>query len=330
MSSNIFSGKKVLITGGFGFTGSNLARRLVNCGAEVSLLKRESDDKKNVEDIINKVKIIAGDVRDYEKIEESIKEKDYIFHLASQSSVPVSMENPFLDLDTNCKATLNLLESCRKINKNAKIIFAGTIREAGQIEGTYANEEQREFPTSIVDLHKLASEKYLQIYHKVYGLNTTTLRFSNIFGPGQYVTHPHKSVINHIIKKVLSDKKIEVYGDGGPLRDYNYVENVVDACLNAAQSPNTAGGYYIIGSGEGNTFKDFLEKLKKLVMEMYGFSIEIKKIETPEIISKTSQGSVIADYKKFNKATGWMPKINFENGIRKTADFYYKNLDIQS
>lgn len=290
---NNFYQKKVLITGALSLIGSHLAKRLVEYGAEVTSFTRAS-----------------GDIRDYEKIDSLIQDKDIIFHLAGQSSVPVSMEDPFLDLDTNCKATLNILEACKKYNRRAKIVFSGTIRAAD--------------PTSIFDLHKFTSEKYLQIYHNVYGLPTTTLRLSNVFGDGIDKTDPHRSVINHIVKKALLEKSLDIYGNGGPLRDYNYVENVVEACLLAAQSGKTKGEYYIIGSGEGRSFKEVLETLQKMVKEMYGFVIEVKKIPTPELIKKTVQGDVIVDYTKFNQATGWRPKVSFEEGLSRTIEFYKK------
>lgn len=315
-------GKKVLITGGLGLVGSNLARRLVADGAKVTIFDKSAENIKNIEDIKDKVEIILGDISDSAKIEESVKEKDAIFLLAGQISVPVSMENPFLDLELNCKATLNVLEACRKHNPNAAIVFAGTIREAGPIKGTYAKEEQREDPTSLFDLHKLTSEKYLQIYNKVYGLKTTTLRFSNIFGVGVYNTDPHASVINHFVKKALIDKKLQVYGDGGPLRDYNYVENIVDACIAVAESENTNGEFYVTGSGQGRNFKQFLDELQKILEKEYGIELEIEKVPTPEVVAKTVQGDVIADYSKLNKATGWFPRISFEEGLRKVVEFY--------
>src|SRR3989344_1215287 len=163
-----FNGKSVLITGGFGLTGNNLARRLVSLGAKVTLLTKSLRNENNVEDINKAVGVILGDIVDYGFIERVVIEKDYIFLLAGQTSVPKSMEDPFLDLEVNCKATLNVLESCRKNNPNVKIVFAGTVREVGPIKGSILREEFRENPVSLFDLHKLTSEKYLQIYHRIY------------------------------------------------------------------------------------------------------------------------------------------------------------------
>ena len=322
--NSFFRDKTVLITGGLGLTGSNLARRLVSLGAKVSIYTKSLRHEANIKDIKERVEIILGDISDKNKIQQAVLNKDFIFLLAGQTSVPISMENPFLDLELNARATLNVLEACKEFNKEANIIFAGTIREAGQIENTYAREKQREDPTSIFDLHKLTSEKYLQIYNKVYGLKTVTLRFSNIFGMGQVETDPHVSVINHFVKKAIIDKELQVYGNGGPLRDYNYVENIVDACLIASTTPKAWGNVYITGSGEGRNFKQFLDSLKEILKKEYNIDIEITKVPTPEIISKTVQGDVIADYYKFMGDTGWKPKISFQEGLKKTVEFYMK------
>jgi UDP-glucose 4-epimerase len=317
-----FNNKKALITGGLGLTGSHLARKLVSLGSIVTILTRSLNDIKNIYDIKDKVEIIIGDIRDLETINKAIIKKDFIFHLASQSSVQISMENPFLDLDTNYKATLNILESCRKNNLKAIIVYAGTIREAGKIKEILANENQREDPTSVFDLHKLASEKLLKIYSNICNLNTTSLRFPNIFGEGQYNTDPHRSVINHIVKKAVNDKFLEIYGDGGPLRDYCHVSNIVDAILISAQSKITKGEYYIIGSGEGRTFKDFIDSLKTILKDYHNLELIIKKIPTPIMIDKTAQGNITADISKFNQATNWKPAVSFDEGLKRTIKFY--------
>jgi UDP-glucose 4-epimerase len=321
MEENNFFGKNALITGGLGLTGSNLARRLVEYGANVSLYNSTLTNEKNVADIRDKVDIIVGDISDYEKVESAILDRDIVFHLAGQSSVSDSMAFPYLDLNVNCKGTLNVLESCKEYNGLAKIVFAGTVREVGPMIG-HVKEDQRENPVSIFDLHKLTCEKYMEIYHKIYGMATTTLRFSNIYGEGQFYTDPDRNVINHYVKKALSDRVLNVYGDGGPLRDYNHVSNIVDACLNAASSDYTNGKYYVLGSGESKTFKNFIDILQKILKEEHSIEIEINKVDMPNVIAKTVQGNVIVDSSRFEEDTGWRPKINFEEGLRRVLDFY--------
>jgi nucleoside-diphosphate-sugar epimerase len=275
----------------------------------------------NVDDIRGKIEVILGDISDRNLLKESVIGKESIFLLAGQVSHIKSMEDPFLDLELNCRSTLNVLESCRSDNPGANIVFSGTVREAGPMKDTYAREGQREEPSSIYDIHKLTSEKYLQVYNKVYGLRTTCLRLTNVFGPGNLETHPERSVINHFIKKAISDRKLKVYGDGGPLRDYNYVDNVADAFIVASQSEKTKGEFYVIGSGEGKRFSDFLSTLEK-ELRTFGVGIEIEKVPTPKTVEMTVQGDLIADYGKFSVYSGWKPKVSFEEGVRKTIEYY--------
>jgi len=322
MNIESMKNKKILITGGLGLVGNNLARRLVDQDAIVSVLSKSLRNKRNIEDINGKLELIKGDVTDYSSIKKYTTGKDYIFHLAGQSSVPKSMDNPILDLEVNCISTLNILEVCRKYNHDAKIVFSGTVREAGPIKSKYADGNHRENPTSIFDLHKLTSEKYLKIYSKAYGLKTTTLRFSNVFGDVQYDTDPDVSVLNHFIKMAIKTRNLQVYGNGGPLRDYNYVKNVVDALILAAQSKKTDGKHYVIGSGEGNSFFDFLTRLKLTLEKEHGIIIEIKETPVPEVVEKTAQGDVIVDFSHFKSDTGYNPRFNFKEGLKETIKFY--------
>lgn len=312
---------KVLITGGLGLVGSALTRRLVGRGDEVTILTKSKKNILNIEGVIGSMNVIVGDIRDRGAISNAIRDKDCIFHLAGQGSHVDSMKDPFMDLDTNCKATLYILEECKKHNPNVKIVYAGTVREAGPIVGLVATEDQRESPTSIFDLHKLTSEKYLQIYHDAYGMNTTTLRLTNVYGEGNHFTNPALCVVNFFVKKALTDKRLEVYGDGGPLRDYIHVEDVVNAFISAVDSQATNGNYYVIGSGEGRNFKDFLDTLKNQ-MEAKNISLIIEKIPTPEMVEKTVQGDVVGNYSKFQKDTNWKPLISFEQGLRRTIEFF--------
>jgi len=314
----------VLITGGLGLVGSNLARRLANQGVNVTILTPSLKNINNLQDIKDKVSIIQGEVQDFNKIQELVKDKQHVFHLAGVGSHKSSMDNPFLDLDIHVKGTLNILEACRKHSENANIVFSGTIRQAGVIENTYAKEEQYELPVSNYDAHRLLAEKHLRIYNKMYGLPTTTLRLSNIFGDGQYNTDITLSPINHITKQAVLGNTLKIYGDGGPLRDYNYVGNIVDALIVAADSKNTKGEFYITGSGQGKNFKQFMETLSRLIEGLYGRTVIIEKIAPPEGFEKTAQQDVIADYSKFNKATGWVPRVSFEEGLKRTIEYYKK------
>tara|TARA_B100000959_G_C14989293_1_gene627028 strand:- start:3666 stop:4700 length:1035 start_codon:yes stop_codon:yes gene_type:complete len=318
--------KNILITGGLGFLGSNLAHRCLEYGGNVTLFNKSLNHERNISDIKDKVEIVIGDVRDSKKIDEVVNNKDYIFHFASQISHIVSMENPKLDVDINCNGTLNILESCKKYNPSAIIVFAGTVTQAGVIVNLPASEMQGDFPLSIYEANKLVCEKYLYIYHKVYGLKTVSLRFANIFGERQEVNSPKRGVLNHMIKRAMIGEPITVYGDGKFIRDYNYIQNIVDATLLAVNTDQTNGDYYIVGSGIGKTFKEMVEAVNNTVEKKTGKSTKIVFTPFPEDEKRIDSGDFIADYTKFNEATGWRPRISFEEGLEKTVLFYKDNL----
>ncbi len=319
--------KKVLITGGLGFIGSNLAHRCVKLGADVTLYGRSLKKARNIKGIRNKVKFVKGDIREEGKIEKVVPEKDVIFHLGAQTSNFVSMENPQLDLDINCNGTLNILEASRKYNDSTCIIFSGTVAEIGKIAKLPVNENLATNPLSIYDANKLACEKYLQIYHNVYGLKTVTLRLANIFGERQELINPHRGVLNNTIKKAIFGEPITVYDDGKFLRDYNYVQNVVDAFLLAFQSSSKARGkYYLIGTGRGISFKDMVVAVNETVKRIMNRSTTIKHVPFPEDKKKLDIGDVVVDFSRFNKDIGWYPKVSFEEGLERTVSFYAEKL----
>jgi UDP-glucose 4-epimerase len=316
----------VLITGGLGFIGSNLAHSLVD-SANVTLFTKSTNKLRNIKEIQDKVEIIQGDITDTKKVESIVKDKDHIFHFAGQNDHILSLENPLLDVDINCKGTLNILESARKFSENANIIFSSTESVVGKIAKLPASEDQQENPLSLYEVHKLTGEKYLYIYNKVYGLNTTTLRFANVFGERQTMKVTNRGILNQMIRRTFLGEPITVYGDGSFIRDYSYIKNFIDACILAALSPNTNGEVYMMGSGKGLSFKDMVTKINETVKDLTGKSTEIKNVPFPETEKKIDRGDIIIDYSKFNKATGWFPKVSFEEGLKRTILFYKDRLD---
>jgi len=317
---------EILITGGLGFIGSNLAQRLVENGAQVTLFSRSLDNLRNVVEIKDKVKIVIGDIRDYETVRRLVKNKDYIFHFAGQIDHIFSMENPQLDADINCKGTLNVLESCRRFNDEANIVFSSSVGVIGIVKNIPANENEKELPLSIYESHKLVCEKYLSVYYKNYGLPTTTLRFANVFGERQKMTVSPRGILNQMIRRAFLGEAITIYGKGNFIRDYCYIQNYLDACLLSVDSHKTKGEIYIIGSGKGITFKEMVEKVNSVVKELIGKSTQIKYVPFPAHYKKLDRGDFIADYSKFNKATGWYPYISFEEGLKRTVLFYKERL----
>lgn len=319
-----FKGEEVLITGGLGFVGSNLAHILINQRASVTLFSLSDKTLKNIKEIQNKVKIVYGDIRDKEKLKQLVKNKGHIFHFAAQNNHFISMQDPYLDIDINCNGTLNLLENCRRFNDKANIVFSST--QPGKVNKIPANEDDKYEPLTIYEANKLVCEKYLQLYHKVYGLKTTTIRFANVFGERQQVKDASRGVLNHMIRRAMLVEPITVFGEGDLIRDYCYVQNYLEACMIAAKSNKTKGNFYITGSGKGLTFKEMVEKVNNKVKELTGKSTKIVYIPYPEDQKKLDRGNFIADYSKLKNDTGWFPRISFDEGLKKTILFYKDHL----
>ena len=219
-----FKNKQILITGGLGFIGSNLAIELVRLGADVqimdALIPPYGANLFNVKEIKNKIKITKSDVRDYRAVKKCVVKKDYVFHLAGQVSRLISMENPLLDNEINCRGTLNVLEAIKNINPSAKIIFAGSRGEIGNPKSLPVNEDTVPLPNDIYGADKLASEHYLRIYYQAYGIKTVTLRINNVYGERCQIKSSHYGIINLFINYVFENKTITIYGDGKQTRDY--------------------------------------------------------------------------------------------------------------
>ena len=316
--------KKVLITGGCGFIGSNLTRRLVNDGAKVTLFVRSGKNKELIKDVESKIEIVEGDVLDLNCIKKAIKDKDFLYHLAWQTDLKKSMLQPGEDLKNDCLGLINILEACKTENPSIKIIFTSTTTVIGITDKIPANESNETNPLSIYEANKLLAEKYLYVYSKIHKLKTTVLRLSNVFGEGQKIDNPNRGVLNFMIGKALRNEPLTVYGTGNFIRDYCYVQNYVDAFILATKD-ETNGNVYVLGSGEGLTFNDVVKKVKEITEKLTGKKVEITHIAWPEEDNPINKRNFIADYGKFNKATGWKPRVSFEEGLKRTIKYYTKN-----
>ena len=316
-------GKNVLITGGAGFLGSNLAKRLIEIGSSVSILTRIGKNKENLKDVENKIKFIEGNLTNESDVSAAVKNIDYIFHFAWQTDLKKSMINPREDLISDLLGLINLLEVCKKENPSVKIIFASTTTVIGLPSKIPAGEIHAELPLSIYDANKLLAEKYLQIYSRN-GLKSCTLRVSNIFGEGQKIDNPNRGVLNFMIGRALRGEILTVFGSGEFIRDYCYVQNYVDAFILAALSDETNGQSYVLGSGEGRTMNEVVEKIKRIVEAMTGKSVVIERKPFPEGEHDINKRNFAADFTKFREATGWYPKISFDEGLEKTIAFFVR------
>ncbi len=326
--TNYYKGKKVLITGGAGFIGSNLAIELVKRQAGVfivdSMIEGYGGNLFNIEQVKKNVRVEIVDIRDTKKMDEFVCHQDIIFNLAGTLSHVDSMKDPMMDLDINCRAQLSLLESVRKYNPSAKIIFAGTRNQYGRAKYLPVDENHPQEPTDINGINCIAAEKYHLMYTKVYGIKTISFRMTNTFGPRHQMRHSRQGVLNWFIRKILDGEEIVLFGDGKQIRDVNFVDDVVEVLMIVASSEKGWGEAYNLG-GTPISLLDFVEKAVEIVKSLQNevqprnkvilkpFPTERKNIEI---------GDYIADTTKIKKTYGWTAKTKLSEGIAKTLKYY--------
>ena len=323
MSSNSFAGKKVLITGGAGFLGCNLARELVSQNADVTVSTRSGKNTDNLHDIGSKIKIVEGDLANENFVEEQLNGIEYLFHFAWQNDLKRSMAQPKEDIKADMIGLLNILETAKNF-PNLKILFASTSTIIGMPSKLPCDEMERDNPLSVYEINKLAAEHYLKVYYKSYGVKSTVIRLSNVFGEYQRIDNPGRGVLNFMIGKAFRGEKLTIYGKGDFIRDYTYMKNYMDAFMMAMLSPNTNGEMYILGSGKGLMFTEIVEKIQAAFKEMYNKNVESVFIHFPKGENEVNKRNFIADCTKLTKATGWVPKISFDEGLKRTIEFYNK------
>ena len=319
--SALFRDQPVLITGGLGFIGSNLARRLVDGGARVtvldSLIPEYGGNIFNLDGYADRVRINIGDMRDEFGIRHLVRDQAYIFNLAGQTSHLDSMNDPFTDLDINCRSQLFLLEACRRYNPAARIIYASTRQVYGKPERLPVGENHPLAPVDINGIHKLAGGWYHILYHRVYGLRTTSLRLTNTYGPRMRVVDARQTFLGLWLRQVLDGDVVEVYGDGRQVRDFNHVDDVLDALLQTAVTPATEGGTYNLGGSEVISLRD----LAVLMVQLNGTG-RYRLVPFPAGRQAIDIGDYCGDYTKFRLAVGWQPRVPLAEGLRRTLDYY--------
>jgi UDP-glucose 4-epimerase len=305
--------KNILITGGLGFIGSNLAHECVLRGHEVTLLTQTLSKSGNIKSISEKVKIVEKDIREISG--DDVQNKDYIFHCSSTSDNYNIHDNPNLDVDVNCSGTVALLEACRHSNPSARIIYPSTFFVNGNLEELPASPDSPTNPMGLYPATRLAGEHFCNIYNSVFGLDSVVARFTNVFGIREQRGNKKKAAFNWLIQLAMDDQEIPLYQNGDFIRDYIYVSDVVDACLTIAER-GKAGEVYYVGRGEKNKFGDLIS----MVVEEAGGG-KIKPVTPPEFHKNVG----ITDYWCDNKplmALGWKPKVSLRDGIRRTIRYY--------
>jgi nucleoside-diphosphate-sugar epimerase len=318
---------KVLITGGLGFIGSNLAQVLVQLGAKVhildNLLRPYGGNINNVKDIRDKIKIYKEDVRNWSAIKKIIRnnEFDFIFHLAAQVDRNIALKNPKLDLEINCIGTLNILEACRLYSRKTKIIYTSSRAVIGEPKYLPVDEESPTNPLDVYGINKLAAEKYCMLYHKVYDLQTSILRLCNVYGPRAQLKYPHYGVLNLFIGYVLTNRPIPIYGNGSQTRDYVFVDDVIKALILAAENEKSIGKIFFVSSNEEIKLID----VAKMIIDIAKKGNYVFK-PFPHILEKVDVKRFRASYSKIRRLLGWKPETTLNDGIARTIEFYKKNL----
>jgi len=321
---NIFAGADVLVTGGLGFIGSALARRLVELGAKVtlvdSLIPEYGGNVFNIHDIRDRVIVDLTDVRDAAAMSSLIRKRQFLFNLAGQTSHLDSMIDPVTDLNINAAAQLHILEACRLHNRDLKIVFASTRQVYGRPQYLPVDEKHPIDPIDVNGINKLAGEWYHLLYNDVYRIRGCALRLTNTYGPGMRVKDARQTFLGIWIRRLIDQKPIQIFGSGTQRRDFNFVTDVVDALLRAAASDDANGQVFNLGHQEHVS----LQELAALFVKLNG-SGDYELVPFPDDRKAIDIGDYYADFRKIEKLLGWSPQVGLENGLGRTLDFYREN-----
>ena len=319
-----FRDKRALITGGMGFTGSNLAIALVGAGADVTIVDAMipgyAGNLFNIEPVRERVTVNFADVRDVNVMNYLVQGQDYVFHLAGQVDHVLSMTNPFPDIDINIKGTAILMEALRQHNPGAKLIYTGTRGQYGPAVRLPVDEEAPTHPKGIYEISNLTAEKIIQVYNDAHGIASVLLRLTNIYGPRAQMKHPRYGVVNWFVRLAIDDETIKVFGDGKILRDFLYVDDAVEAIMMSALAPDAVGEVLNIGIDQPTHFIDLAEA----VIEAAGSGRWEFAPFTPEREAQ-EPGDFYSDISKIRRIAGWEPRTSLAEGLRETVAFYRRH-----
>ena len=321
-----FRDKHVLITGGLGFIGSNLAHRLVALGAEVlivdSLIPEYGGNVFNIHGLEDRLRVNIADMRDEHGLRYLVQGQDIIFNLAGQVSHTDSMVDPYTDLEINARSQLSLLEACRHGNPAAKVVFASTRQIYGRPEYLPVDERHPLQPADVNGINKLAGEWYHMVYHQVYGLRTVSLRLTNTYGPRMRIRDARQTFIGWWFRQLLEGQTLSIFGDGLQVRDFNYIDDVIEALLMVAFHEAADGQIYNLGSDDPIN----LLNLARLLIEVNGGGrYELKPF--PEDRKRIDIGDYYGDYRRIRSKLGWRPLVGLRDGLTRTMDYFRANLE---
>ena len=321
-----YEGKHVLITGGLGFVGSNLAIQLVEAGADVTLLDAMlplyGGNPFNIEPIRDRVRVNFSDIRDHNSMNYAVRGQDYIFHLAGQVSHVDSITDPFTDVDINVNGTLSVLEACRKYNPEARIIFTGTRGQYGPSVKLPVDESAPTNPMGMYAITNLTAEKIVLMYHQVHNLRGVCLRITNTYGPRHQMKHNRYGVLNWFVRLALDNENIPVFGDGRILRDFLYIDDLTNALMMCGLCNSAYGDLFNVGSSVPISFLDLINKIVGTAgsgrYEFAPFTAERRALEP---------GDYWSDIRKIKSVIGWEPHVSLEEGLQRTIAYYRAHRD---
>ena len=321
MDGNFYTGRRVLITGGLGFIGSTLGRRLADLGAQVilvdSLIPEYGGNLFNIAGYEDRLRVNIADVRDEFSMDYLVRGQDILFNLAGQNSHLDSMTDPYTDLEINVRSQLSILEACRKHNPAITVVYSSTRQIYGKPDYLPVDENHPLHPTDVNGINKMAGEWYHLLYHTVYGLRVTSLRLTNTYGPRMRVRDARQTFLGVWLRRLIDGESIEVWGEGTQLRDFSYVDDVVEAMLMCASHPSAGGCIYNLGSPESISLAD----LARLLVELNGDGT-YRLVPFPADRKRIDIGDYIANYARIRDELGWQPRIDLREGLRRSLEYF--------
>ena len=318
--------RPVMITGGLGFIGSNLAWKLADLGARVlivdSLIDEYGGNLFNICGLEDRLRVNIADVRQQSTMNYLVRGQDVIFNLAGQVSHIDSMRDPHTDLEINCRAQLSILEACRNYNAGVKIVFAGTRQVYGKAESLPVSESHLVRPADVNGINKAAGEYYHLLYNNVFGVRACSLRLTNVYGPRQLLKHNRQGFIAWFIRLAIEDREIQIYGDGSQLRDFVYVDDAAEAFLRAGADEACNGQVLNVGGLEPIAHRDLVQ----LLVGIAG-SGRCRFVEWPPEKKAIDIGDFYADSTRIDRTLGWKPTVSLAEGLRRTVEFYREHFD---
>ena len=313
-------GKRVLVTGGLGFIGSNVARRCLELGAQVTIYDcldpRSGGNMFNLHGVESEMELVVNDIRNFDGVCAAVRNKDILVSCAAYTSHPNSMKDPLTDIDVNCKGVINLLEATRRFNAEMKIIHIGTSTQIGRMRASPADESHPEFPLDIYSANKTASEKYVLIYASAYKLRAGVVRLANVFGPRSNIRSPDFGFMNYFIGLGLQGREIPVFGEGAQLRNISYVDDCVEAIIGASVSPKSDGEVLFAVADRQHSVGEIADAIARHV----GGSV--KRVPWPKEREVIEIGDALISNARIREALDWRPVCDLAHGLVKTKEYF--------